>query len=77
MMLVSGTIRSRLLSRSTGILPMGQTASNSALAVASARSTIRPSKAVWFSWRASSTFWQKDASGWKYRVSDMPLSSHV
>jgi hypothetical protein len=43
----------------------GQRSRTRALSAASMRSTIRGSKAVPLSWSAISTFWQKDASGWR------------
>ena len=46
---VSGTVRSRASSRSTGILPTGQTARNRAAAPSSMKSTISAVNGVAFS----------------------------
>ena len=60
----SGTTRSRAASRSTGNLPIGQTASNSAREASLERSISLGSKAMPFSYSGISTFQQNDDSGW-------------
>ena len=63
MTLVSGIIRLRASSRSTGILPIGQSFRYPRAPVRSSQSTICGSNGVSFSYSAISTFWQNDDSG--------------
>ena len=58
MMLDSGTVSSRSASRSTGILPTGQSLRNAAADSGSAKFTTTGANGVPASYSAISTFWQ-------------------
>lgn len=68
---VSGTVRPRASSRSTGILPTGHRSRKSALPAGSARSTRCAWNGVSFSYSAINTLWQNEARGCEYRCKDM------
>ena len=71
MMLNSGTVSPRASSCSTGNLPTGHSARNASRCSASPRSTSFGVNGVPFSYKAISTLWQNEESGWKCSVSDM------
>ena len=64
MMLDSGTMRSFVLSRSTGNFPIGQIFESAARSSSLLRSTSCGANGVSFSYSAISAFQQNEDSGW-------------